>query len=182
MNRFLQIGGGRLGSPLLTKNKEQRTKNQSGFTLLELIIVVTILSVLTAASIPLIRNTVKRDRETELRLALRQLRQAIDAYKLYHDRSNGAAIPIEWKTQTGYPKELALLYEGFIPANTVGASGNKVKFLRKLPIDPMTGKAEWGMKSYKDEPDATSWGGEDIFDVYSLSDGTALNGTKYKDW
>ena len=155
---------------------------QSGFTLLEVIIVVTILSILTAASIPLIRNTVKREREIELRIALRQMRQAIDAYKRYHDQTNGGAIPIEWKTQTGYPKELEILAEGFTPANVVGTSGNKIKFLRRLPIDPMTGKAEWGMKSYKDEADSTSWGGEDVFDVYSTSDGTALNGTKYKDW
>lgn len=160
-----------------------RRQRQSGFTLLELIIVVTILSILTAASIPLVRNTVRRERETELRLALRQLRQALDAYKIYHDRTgNGAAIPIQWKTTSGYPKDLEILVEGFVPANTIGASGNKIRFLRRLPIDPMTGKAEWGMRSYKDDPDSDSWGGEDVFDVYSLSDGTALNGTKYKDW
>jgi general secretion pathway protein G len=154
---------------------------QSGFTLLEVIIVITILSVLTAAAIPLVRNTVKRERETELRIALRQLRQALDAYKRLADLQPNS-IPIEWKTQSGYPKELELLVEGFIPANTVGTSGNKIKFLRRLPIDPMTGTTEWGMRSYKDEPDSSSWGGEDIFDVYSTSDATALNGTKYKDW
>ena len=170
------------GKAEVNQDREVKIEHRRrGFTLLELIVVVTILSVLTAASIPLIRNTVKRERETELRIALRQLRQAIDAYKRYND-ANPAAIPIEWKTQTGYPKELAILSEGFTPANVVGTSANKVKFLRRLPIDPMTGEAEWGMKSYKDEPDATSWGGEDVFDVYSVSDGTALNGTKYKDW
>ncbi len=153
-----------------------------GFTLLELIITITILSILTSITIPLVRNTVKRERESELRLELRQMRQAIDAYKRFADQTNGAAIPLEWKTETRYPKDLNILVEGFIPANTVGTSGNRVRFLRRLPIDPMTGKAEWGMKSYKDEPDATSWGGEDVFDVYSLSDGEALNGTKYKDW
>lgn len=169
-------------SPSNCHPKSEIQSSKSGFTLLEVIIVITILSVLTAAAIPLVRNTVKRERETELRIALRQLRQALDAYKRYHDQTNGAAIPIEWKTQSGYPKELELLVEGFIPANTVGTSGNKVKFLRRLPIDPMTGTAEWGMRSYKDEPDSTSWGGEDIFDVYSTSDATALNGTKYIDW
>ncbi len=158
-----------------------QTPDSSGFTLLEIIIVITILSVLTAASVPLVRNSVKREREKELRLALRQLRQAIDAYKRLADQ-NPNAIPIEWKTDSRYPKELNLLVEGFIPANMVGTSGNRIKFLRRMPIDPMTGEAEWGLKSYKDEPDATSWGGEDIFDVYSLSDGAALNGTKYKDW
>jgi general secretion pathway protein G len=161
----------------LSRNRQSR-----GFTLLELIITLTILSVLTSLTIPLVRNTVKRDREADLRLNLRQLRQAIDAYKRFHDLTRGAAIPIEWKTESGYPKDLNILVEGFIPANTVGTSGNRVRFLRRLPIDPMTGEAEWGQKSYKDEPDATSWGGEDIFDVYSLSDGEALNGTKYKDW
>lgn len=159
-----------------------RNRHSKGFTLLELIITITILSVLTSVTVPLVRNTVKRERESELRLALRQLRQAIDAYKRFADQGNGALIPIEWKTESRYPKDLNILVEGFIPANTVGTSGNRVRFLRRLPIDPMTGKAEWGMKSYKDEPDATSWGGEDVFDVYTMSDGVALNGTKYKDW
>ena len=153
-----------------------------GFTLLEIIIVITILSVLTAAAIPMVRNTVRREREAELRIALRQLRQALDRYKLYFDQSNGAAIPIEWKTQSGYPKELKILVEGFVPANVVGTSENRIRFLRRLPIDPMTGNTEWGLRSYKDKPDSTSWGGEDVFDVYTKSDGQALNGTKYRDW
>jgi general secretion pathway protein G len=156
-------------------------RNQSGFTLLEIIIVITILSVLTAAAIPMVRNTVKREREAELRLSLRQLRQAIDRYKEYADR-NPNAIPIEWRTETRYPKELKLLVDGFTPANVVGTSDARVRFLRRLPLDPMMGTTEWGMRSYKDKPDATSWGGEDVFDVYTESDGEALNGTKYKDW
>src|SRR2546421_693593 len=130
----------------------------------------------------MVRNSVKRDRETELRLALRQLRQAIDAYKKFNDDSGGAAIPIEYKTQTGYPKELKILVEGFIPANQVGTSGNRKRFLRRIPIDPMTGGTEWGLRSFKDQPTSSSWGGEDVFDVYTKSDGTALNGTRYKDW
>jgi general secretion pathway protein G len=158
-----------------------RNPQSKGFTLLEIIIVITILSVLTAAAIPLVRNTVKRERETELRIALRQLRQALDSYKRFADQAPNA-IPIEWKTESRYPKELEILVEGFTPANTVGTSGNKIKFLRRLPIDPMTGTTEWGLRSYKDDPDSSSWGGEDVFDVYSNSDGTALNGTKYKDW
>jgi general secretion pathway protein G len=158
---------------------------QSGFTLLEIIIVLTILSVLTAAAVPMVRNSVRREREIELRLALRQLRQAIDRYKEFHDRTNGTGVPIEWKTQSGYPKgdeNLKILVEGFIPANVVGTSGNKMRFLRRLPVDPITGKAEWGFRAYKDKPDATSWSGDDVFDVYSKSDGTALNGSRYKDW
>ena len=158
-----------------------QTGNRRGFTLLEIIIVITILSVLTAAAIPMVRNTVKREREAELRLALRQLRQAIDRYKDYAER-NPNAIPIEWRTETRYPKELKLLVEGFTPANVVGTSDARVRFLRRLPIDPMTGTTEWGMRSYKDKPDSTSWGGDDVFDVYTRSDGEALNGTRYRDW
>jgi general secretion pathway protein G len=160
---------------------ENNSQRRSGFTLLELIIVITILSVLTAAAVPMVRNSVKREREAELRLALRQIRQAIDRYLDYASKQPNA-IPLEWKTTTNYPKELKILVEGFIPANTVGLSGNRVRFMRRLPIDPMTGNADWGLRSYKDAPDSTSWGGDDVFDVYSKSDGTALNGTKYKDW
>ncbi|MEN3333546.1 MAG: ral secretion pathway protein [Blastocatellia bacterium] len=130
----------------------------------------------------MVRNSVKRQREEDLRLALRQLRQAIDRYKEFHDRTNGGAIPLEWKTQSGYPKELKILVEGFIPANVVGTNGAKVRFLRRMPEDPLTGSTDWGQRSYKDEPTSTSWGGDDVFDVFSKSDGTALNGTKYKDW
>lgn len=164
------------------KVETRSTGAARGFTLLEVIIVITILSVLTAAAIPMVRNSVRRERESELRLALRQLRQAIDAYKKYVDQTQGATIPIEWKTQSGYPKELEILVEGFIPANVVGTSGSRIKFLRRMPVDPLTGTTDWGKRSYKDEPDATSWGGEDVFDVYTTSDATALNGTKYKDW
>jgi general secretion pathway protein G len=175
--------GFNVGNRARFENSGSEIQNRpNGFTLLELIIVIIILSVLTAAAIPMVRNTVKRERESELRLALRQIRQAIDRYKLYHDQSNGTAIPIEWKTQSGYPKELKLLVDGFIPANVVGTSENRARFLRRLPIDPMTGNTEWGLRSYKDKPDSTSWGGDDVFDVYSKSDAQALNGTKYRDW
>lgn len=171
-----------MGRGLSEIRKPEITRREFGFTLLEIIIVITILSVLTAAAIPMVRNTVRREREAELRIALRQLRQAIDRYKLYYDASNGAAIPIEWKTPTGYPKEIKILVEGFVPANVVGTSESRVRFLRRLPIDPMTGNTEWGLRSYKDKPDSTSWGGEDVFDVYTKSSGEALNGSKYKDW
>src|SRR5215472_12376497 len=155
---------------------------QNGFTILELIIVIMILSILTTAAVPMVRNTVKRQRESELRLALRTLRKAVDDYKRFNDMSGGAAIPIELRTPSGYPKELKTLVEGFIPANVVGTSQNKIRFLRKIPVDPMTGDSEWGMRSYKDKPDSTEWGGDDIYDVYSKSNDKALNGTLYKNW
>ena len=155
---------------------------QNGFTILELIIVIMILSVLTTAAVPMVRNSVKRERESELRLALRQLRKAIDDYKRFNDMSGGAAIPIELRTPSGYPKELKTLVEGFTPANVVGTSQNRIRFLRKIPVDPMTGDSEWGMRSYKDKPDSTEWGGDDIYDVYSKSNDKALNGTLYKNW
>ena len=185
--RMLRKMLGKMFGKMFGKNRTGQIRNpksvlsHAGFTLLEIIIVLTILSVLTAAAIPMVRNTVQREREAELRLALRQLRQAIDRYKEFADR-NPNAIPIEWKTESRYPKELKLLVDGFIPANVVGTSESRVRFLRRLPLDPLMGDTEWGMRSYKDKPDSTSWGGEDVFDVYTKSDGDALNGTKYKDW
>lgn len=150
-----------------------------GFTILEIIISVIILSVLTAAAVPMVRNSVKRQREIDLRVALRQLRQAIDRYVEYA-ATHQNEIPIELKTPPPYcPKDLKVL-EGFERANT--ATPSKVRFIRKIPTDPMTDSDDWGKRSYKDDPTASSWGGEDVFDVHSNSDGTALNGTKYKDW
>lgn len=156
--------------------------NERGFTLLEVVIVITILSMLTAAAVPMMRNSVKREREMDLRYALRQMREAIDAYHNYYLQSNGATIPIELRTQSGYPKELKTLVDGFIPANVVGTSGAKIRFLRRLPMDPVTGDTDWGMRSYKDKADSTDWGGEDVYDVYSKSDAQALDGTYYKNW
>jgi general secretion pathway protein G len=154
----------------------------AGFSLLEMIIVLVIMSVLTSAAYPLVRNSVTRNREQELKDALRELRQGIDAYKRYNDQTGGQAIPIQFRTESGYPKTLKILADGFTPANVVAAEGTKVRFLRKLPIDPMTDSTDWGLRAYDDEPNATSWGGEDVFDVYTKSRGTALNGTSYRDW
>ena len=169
------------------QNLKSKIQNPSrGFTLLEIIIVIAILSILTAAAVPMVRNTVRRERESDLRYSLRQIRQAIDRYKEYVERFPNA-IPIDLKTQSGYPKELEILEKGFTPANTVGTSGNVVRFLRKVPVNPLTdndgsGLNDWGIRSSKDRPDSSSWGGEDVFDVYSKSNGTAMNGTRYKDW
>jgi general secretion pathway protein G len=162
--------------------RRRQAASGSGFSLLEMIIVLTILAVLTSAAYPLLRNGVKRQRELELRDGLREIRQAIDAYKRYNELSNGQSIPIQWRTESGYPKTLEVLVDGFTPANVVAAEGTKVRFLRRLPIDPMTDSTEWGKRGYGDDPKSTSWSGEDVWDVYTKSDETALNGTDYKDW
>lgn len=155
---------------------------EAGFSLLEIIVVLVVLSVLLSAAYPLVRNAVRSERETELKESLREIRQAIDAYKKYNDQSGGQSIPVQWRTVSGYPKELKILVDGFTPTNVVSTEGTKVRFLRRLPVDPMTDSTEWVLRSYDDEPNSTGWGGEDVFDVRTKSTGTALNGTKYKDW
>jgi len=145
-----------------------------GFTVAELVMVTALIAVLAAVAIPTARFTVKREREAELRLALRQMRNAIDDHKRLADQG---MIQVDLGTE-GYPKELEDLAKGV----TIVGQLTKRRFLRKIPVDPITGKAEWGLRSYQDEPDTTSWGGQNVYDVYSLSEGTALDGTKYKDW
>jgi len=146
-----------------------------GFSLIELIMTVTIISILVGLAVPLARNSIQRQREVELRTALREIRTAIDKYKEYHDRGQ---IQGEVGTE-GYPKTLEVLVEG-VPL--IGAVDKKLKLLRRIPIDPMTNSTEWGLRSYQDEPEAFAWGGENVFDVYTKSEGTALDGTKYKEW
>lgn len=136
--------------------------------------VVALVSILAAVAIPTSRFVVKRERESELRLDLRLMRTAIDDYKHLADQG---MIQVDLGTE-GYPKELDDLVKGI---SIVGQT-TKRKFLRRIPIDPMTGKAEWGLRSYQDDADTTSWGGQNVYDVYSLSEATALDGTKYKDW
>ena len=146
-----------------------------GYSLVELSVVVALLLILAAMTVPVVRFNVQRQKELELKEALRQVRNAIDDYKRLSDQG---LIPIEVDTE-GYPKELDKLVEG---VELVGQVKKKRKFLRKVPIDPMTGEAEWGLRSVQDEPDSTSWGRQNVYDIYSLSAGTALDGTKYKDW
>jgi len=143
-----------------------------GFTLLELIIAAAILSILTMMALPLARVTIQREREKELRRALWDMRDAIDRYKDAADR-NAFQTKVD---SGGYPPDLETLVKG------VEAQGKKMRFLRSLPIDPMTKSKEWGMRSMQDDPDSDSWGGQSVFDVYTKSEGTALDGTKYKDW
>jgi len=147
-------------------------KKVRGFTLIELIVATAILVILTTMALPLARVGIMRERERELRYDLWQMRDAIDRFK---DAADRAAFQIKLGSE-GYPPDLDTLVQG------VDTNGKKLRFLRKIPVDPMTGKAEWGMRSVQDDPTSDSWGGQNIFDVYSQSEGTALNGTKYKDW
>jgi general secretion pathway protein G len=150
-----------------------------GFTFIELLVVTTILLVLASAVMPLARVTVQRQKEYELRRYLREMRTAIDKYKDAADAGVIGAFDIKAGSE-GYPATLDVLVEGVSKVND--QSGSKLKFLRRIPIDPMTHSAEWGLRSYQDRPDATSWGGQNVFDVYTKSTGTALDGTKYRDW
>jgi len=146
---------------------------QAGLTLLELIIACALLLILASAAVPLVRITIVRSREAELRRDLREMRGAIDRYK---DMADTLAFQTEVGSN-GYPPDLDTLVKG------VTISGNRhVRFLRRIPVDPMTGKAEWGLRSVQDDPDSTSWGGDNVFDVHSTSQGTALDGSKYSDW
>jgi general secretion pathway protein G len=140
--------------------------------LVELIVTVAILSILASAAVPVARFKVKRDRERELHYDLWQIRDAIDHYK---DAADRGAFQTKLDSQN-YPPDLDTLVTG------VDVQSKKVKFLRRIPVDPMTGKAEWGMRSMQDDPTSDSFGGQSVFDVYSKSQGTALDGTKYADW
>jgi general secretion pathway protein G len=152
---------------------------QWGFTFIELLVVSTILLILASAVMPLARVTVQRQREAELRRALREVRTAIDKYKDAVDNGLIGSIDVKAGSE-GYPPDLETLVEGVGVAND--ATGRKLKFLRRIPIDPVTGSTEWGMRAYGDKPDATSWGGSNVYDIYSKSEGQALDGTKYRDW
>jgi general secretion pathway protein G len=153
--------------------------DRDGYTFVELLIVVTVLMVLASAVLPLAQVTSQRQREAELRRNLREIRTAIDKFK---DAVDTGLIPTtELRPDNeGYPPDLDKLVEGVAVAND--ATGRKLKFLRRIPIDPMTNDTEWGLRSYQDKPDSTSWGGQNVFDVYSKGGGTGLDGTKYRDW
>jgi general secretion pathway protein G len=147
-------------------------KSAAGFTLVELIVATAILVILTSMVIPLARLNIKRDKERELRYDLWMMRDAIDRYK---DAADRGAFQTKVGTE-GYPPDLETLVKG------VDVGGKKVRFLRKIPVDPMTGKDEWGMRSMQDDPTSDSWGGQNVFDVFTKSEGTGLDGTKYKEW
>jgi len=147
-------------------------KNELGFTLMELIVATAILVILTSLAIPMARIGIKRERERELRHDLWEMRDAIDRYK---DAADRGAFQIKVGSE-GYPPDLETLVNG------VDVGGKKIRFLRRIPVDPMTGNKEWGTRSMQDDPDSDSSGGDNVFDVYTKSPGTALDGTEYKSW
>jgi general secretion pathway protein G len=153
---------------------------KKGFTLVEMLVTLTIVSILALAVLPLAKTAVKRERETTLRRNLRMMREAIDVYKKLADEK---AFEFDEDTE-GYPPDLETLVEGVeAKMEGDGQEVNKIiKFMRRIPKDPMTNSYDWGLRSYQDDPDSDIWGGENIYDVFTKSPGTALDGTKYKDW
>ena len=147
-------------------------RNQRGLTLAELIVTTAILTILMSAALPLVHFQVKRQKERELRADLWMMRDAIDKYK---DAADRGAFQTKIESQN-YPPDLQTLVDG------VDVQGKKLRFLRKIPVDPMTGQAEWGLRSMQDDPDSDSYGGQSVFDVHSKSQGTGLDGTKYATW
>jgi general secretion pathway protein G len=152
---------------------------EQGYTFIELVVVSAIILILASAAMPLAKVTATRTREAELRRALREMRTAIDKYKDAVDLGQIGGPDVKAGSE-GYPATLEVLVEGVTPVND--ATGRKLKFLRRIPVDPMTHSTEWGLRSYQDSPDSTSWGGQNVFDVYTKNTGTGLDGTKYRDW
>ena len=153
-----------------------RRNDQIGVTLVELLVTIAVMSILAGALIPISKFAVKRQKELELRRDLRTMRQAIDLYKKFCDTG---VIQKSGVDSECYPPDLDTLVEG---VEKTGALGQKIKFLRRIPLDPMIKSKDWGMRSYQDEPDSTSWGHENVYDVYTTATGKGLDGTQYKDW
>lgn len=153
-----------------------RWGNERGLTLVELIVSFTIMALLTAMAVPVARYKVRRDRERELRYALREMRTAIDKYKDLADQNKLGALSVD---SDGYPETLEMLVDGVKLSGTVD---KKIRFLRRIPRDPMTNSYEWGKRSTRDDPKSTSWGGQNVFDVYSKTMEKAGDGTPYSEW
>ena len=154
-------------------------KSERGYSFVELLIVTAILFILASAVVPLAQVASQRQRESDLRAALRQVRTAIDKFKDAVDNGRISQMELQPGSE-GYPPDLETLVDGVPIQND--QSGAKLKFLRRVPIDPMTNSMEWGLRAYQDKPGSTTWGRGNVFDVYSKSGATALDGTKYKDW
>lgn len=169
---------------MLTKVATLLCRRRSGLTLVELVATVAILGVLASAVLPLSRMTAQRSREIELRRNLRLLRSALDDYKKAYDKAVDDKKIVPTATKSGYPEDLQILVTG---QDFGGLYPYKRKFLRRIPVDPMNPPApgqppRWGLRSYADKPGTVVWGGEDVYDVYSLSEGSAIDGSRYKDW
>lgn len=154
-------------------------RNTSGYTFVELLIVATLLLILASAAMPLVRVSVRRQKEAELRIALREMRTAIDRYKDAVDRGIIGGTYVRTGSE-GYPPDLKTLVEGVPVAND--ASGRRFKALRRVPLDPITNSTDWGLRSYQDSPESMSWGGQNVFDVYTKATGRGLDGIPYRQW
>ena len=151
----------------------------AGFTFIELVVATFVMLILASAALPIVRVSVRRQNERDLKYALKEMRLAIDKFKDMADRGQIAQSELQYGSE-GYPASLEVLVEGVAMAND--ATGRKLKFLRRIPIDPIYGRAEWGLRSQQDAPDSKAWGGQNVYDVYSKAEGTALDGTKYREW
>ena len=156
----------------ISRARARQPNGQRGMTLVELITAIVIMAILAGAAVPIARTSIKREKERRLRAALWEMRDAIDRYK---DAADRGAFQIKLGSE-GYPPDLQTLVDG------VDIQGKKYRFLRHIPVDPMTNSTDWGLRSMQDDPDSQSFGGQNVFDVYTKSQDTALDGTKYADW
>ncbi len=156
-----------------------RLRAVPGYSFVELLVVSSILLILASAVLPLSQVTIQRQREAELRRALREIRTAIDNHKDSVDLGLIGGVDVQAGSE-GYPPDLETLVDGIEVLND--ASGRKLRFLRRIPFDPMTKGTEWGLRSYQDDPDSRSWGGDSVYDIYTTSRASALDGTKYNEW
>jgi general secretion pathway protein G len=167
------------GSRCGIQNREAGSAARTGYTFVEVAIVAAIIAVLASVALPFAKVAIQRNREIELRRALREIRTAIDKYNDAATQNLISPNDIDNDAE-GYPPTLQTLVDGVTPANDT--SGRKLRFLRRVPMDPMTRSTEWGLRSSRDEPDTKSWGGQNVFDVYTKVDGKGLDGTNYRDW
>jgi general secretion pathway protein G len=154
-------------------------RSSAGFTFIELVVATGVMMVLASAAIPLARVSIRRQKEAELHRDLREMRAAIDRFKDMADAGQISATQLQFGCEN-YPSSLQQLVDGVTRAND--ASGHVVRFLRRVPIDPMTNSTDWGLRAYADAPDSTTWSGSCVYDVYTKMDGKGLDGTKFRDW
>jgi general secretion pathway protein G len=154
-------------------------RSSPGYSFIELVIATAVLMILASAALPIAKISIRREKEAELHRSLREMRTAIDDFKRWADAGRVSTLNVSIGSEN-YPPSLEILVEGVPYTND--ASGRKKKFLRRIPVDPLTGKADWGLRAYSDNPDSSVWGGQSVFDVYSKAPGKGLDGSKYRDW